>query len=799
MPRRSTQEIRDPMKRHLAAALLILVAATGAQAVPKQWTAAVDHKWSTPGNWFPAGTPAAGDDLRFFSPADETVINDLPAGTVLADVDVTSYHTVTITGNPVIVSNYVGSGSTGMIIFNTDVTVLGSAWGIGGNFLFTNLHVAAGSTVQLGSYTTVSGSLTGSGTIFGTYGLTITGPSSYAGTLTMVSLLTIDGSCPGISAVLEKYSERGALRGTGTLGDATIYGRLDPGPNPCNGLYCPLTPFGSTPMAHTIGTLTVGALTLAAGAEATIDLSASGGDLVSASSVSLAGALAVYPTSALVTGTVSTIIDNRGASPINGTFAGLPEGARVDATPPSKGSFLVSYHGGNGNDVTLTARGHSTLTVSAPAQTAVGVTVPVTVHVGWDGARPNPAGSVTLSINGLPPQTLALDAGGNAPFNVTVIKGQNALTATYAGTVLYDGSTSSVEVFGGKRQPYIATVSRPDPAPLAEPFTLAVSLFDSSSPTGTMTVSEGSTLLASANVTDTITDIPMQSLSPGTHTLLVSYSGDSAHDPASVTVMQNVASFAAAITYAQPSGSSPLTLSLSIPAGNGPFPLILAIETDSWSIQPKSSTAVAREVTRGWAVATAHFRSTFPAQITDLKAALRWLRANAALYNLQPNRFVAWGIGPAGGQLAALLGTSANVAALDDPNEGNAALSSRVQGVIDWSGADDLTSFGTCAGTLGSAARALGAAALPAAYASTDDPPFLLMHGGFDCAVAPVAPISLASALRAVSVDTTLVMIDGAAASGNQWDSTAVMTIVDAFLDAKALPPTSRRRSVGRP
>ena len=69
----------------------------------------------------------------------------------------------------------------------------------------------------------------------------------------------------------------------------------------------------------------------------------------------------------------------------------------------------------------------------------------------------------------------------------------------------------------------------------------------------------------------------------------------------------------------------------------------------------------------------------FPAQIEDCKAAVRWLRANAAKYNLDADRIGAWGHS-AGGHLSALLGTSGGVQELEG-NGDNMSYSSRVQAV----------------------------------------------------------------------------------------------------------------------
>ena len=80
---------------------------------------------------------------------------------------------------------------------------------------------------------------------------------------------------------------------------------------------------------------------------------------------------------------------------------------------------------------------------------------------------------------------------------------------------------------------------------------------------------------------------------------------------------------------------------------------------------------------------------TYPAQIEDCKAAVRWLRANASRYRLDPNRIGVFGAS-AGGHLAALLGTTGDVDELEDPAHGNPAFSSRVQAVVDFYGPTDL-------------------------------------------------------------------------------------------------------------
>src|SRR5678809_348634 len=75
----------------------------------------------------------------------------------------------------------------------------------------------------------------------------------------------------------------------------------------------------------------------------------------------------------------------------------------------------------------------------------------------------------------------------------------------------------------------------------------------------------------------------------------------------------------------------------------------------------------------------------YPAQIQDVKASIRFLRANASLYGLDPQRIGVFG-SSAGGHLAALAGVADDVTAFEDAALGNAGVSSRVQAVVDWYG-----------------------------------------------------------------------------------------------------------------
>lgn len=142
----------------------------------------------------------------------------------------------------------------------------------------------------------------------------------------------------------------------------------------------------------------------------------------------------------------------------------------------------------------------------------------------------------------------------------------------------------------------------------------------------------------------------------------------------------------------------------------------------------------------------------------DVKAAIRHLRANAVAYRIAPERIGAWG-SSAGGHLAAFLGVTGDVPEFEDAALGNATQSSRVQAVVDWFGPSDLLEMepdavaqgcppfggtghdhadspeGRWLGGQPSSIPAVSTRASPVTWASADDPPFIIQHGGLDCTV----------------------------------------------------------------
>jgi acetyl esterase/lipase len=236
------------------------------------------------------------------------------------------------------------------------------------------------------------------------------------------------------------------------------------------------------------------------------------------------------------------------------------------------------------------------------------------------------------------------------------------------------------------------------------------------------------------------------------------------------------------LAYANASKSQ--VLDLFVPDGTGPFPVMINVHGGGFRAGSKEmlDAPIARQLLKeGIAVATINYRlsseARFPAAIQDAKAAVRFLRANATRYTLDPNRFLAFGQS-AGGNIASMLGTSGGVAEFDDPNLGNASVSSRVQGVIDWFGPTDFSQMdaqakaqgcGTNDQTHGQAnspeSAYLGAVlatvpelvkkANPITYIDPSDPPFLLQKGDKDCTVPFGQSQLLYDALKAAGVQAT--------------------------------------------
>jgi len=269
---------------------------------------------------------------------------------------------------------------------------------------------------------------------------------------------------------------------------------------------------------------------------------------------------------------------------------------------------------------------------------------------------------------------------------------------------------------------------------------------------------------------------------------------------------------AADVAYADLSESQ--KLDLYVPEGEGPFPLVINVHGGAFKMGDKAMGAAELDplVAAGFAVASINYRlsseAIFPAVIEDAKAAVRWLRANAEEYNLDPERFAAFGAS-AGGNIVAMLGTTGDIEDFDNAELGNEGVSSAVQAVVDWFGPTDFglmdaqfAESGVCDASaqshdaadspesllLGAAlpdVPELVAAANPITYISENTPPFFIQHGTNDCNVPTQQSEILAEALIEVigEENVTLTLIEGAGHGGSEFTTAENMALVIEFLN----------------
>lgn len=272
-----------------------------------------------------------------------------------------------------------------------------------------------------------------------------------------------------------------------------------------------------------------------------------------------------------------------------------------------------------------------------------------------------------------------------------------------------------------------------------------------------------------------------------------------------------------AIEYASP-GGTPLLMDLRVPDGKGPHPVILYLHSGAWITGDRTGGAAIRQASRGYAVASIDYRLApdhiWPAQIEDAKAAVRWLRAHAARFDLDPHRIGVFGAS-AGGHIASILGTSGGVASLEGETLGNPQFSSRVKVVVDFYGPTDLLKLeeqklpcipldanapnmppSLLMGCPIQQCKEKTATASPVTYITRDDPPFLIVHGMMDCLVPWKQSVLLHDALVAGGVDSRLILIPNGEHGGRAFS--AYDKTVDEFLDKhlRASAASRKRRAV---
>ena len=258
------------------------------------------------------------------------------------------------------------------------------------------------------------------------------------------------------------------------------------------------------------------------------------------------------------------------------------------------------------------------------------------------------------------------------------------------------------------------------------------------------------------------------------------------------------------IEFAKPNEHS-LLLDLYLPEDRSePVPVVVFVHGGGW----KNGSRKSAEKTAAWltehgiAVASIDYRLTdvamWPAQINDCYAAVRWVRDHAEEYGLDGDHIGAWGTS-AGGHLVALMGTRAY--------SGEETTSSRVQAVCDWFGPSELMTMppnnvgdgrtaedvakSNGAKLLGATVREVPKLAADASgfdHVTSDDPPFLIMHGDKD----PGVPLEQSQKLHArlvnAGVGSRLHVVEGAGHGGKQFSTAESRSIVAQFFKRTLKP-----------
>ena len=234
------------------------------------------------------------------------------------------------------------------------------------------------------------------------------------------------------------------------------------------------------------------------------------------------------------------------------------------------------------------------------------------------------------------------------------------------------------------------------------------------------------------------------------------------------------------VTFSVLPGYRPLILDLYLPPGEGRHPVVLYVHGGGWiggntrhsgalSDFPR---ALARLAAEGFVVASVEYRlsaeAPFPAALQDVRAALRFLRTNAAKYRIDPGKAAIWG-GSAGGQLSALTALSCGDRTLDPESKDSPPAGSEcVQGAVIWYGVFDFapvvarpeanaSAFLGCKQGCADAVRR----ASPITYLDARDPPLLLIHGEQDRVVDVSQSRNYEAAARKLGVPVKSIYIPG--------------------------------------
>ncbi|HTL66853.1 MAG TPA: alpha/beta hydrolase [Lacunisphaera sp.] len=249
-------------------------------------------------------------------------------------------------------------------------------------------------------------------------------------------------------------------------------------------------------------------------------------------------------------------------------------------------------------------------------------------------------------------------------------------------------------------------------------------------------------------------------------------------------------------------GDHELKLDLLLPDG-APAGLIVWVHGGSWRAGSRKDCELKGMTALGWAVASVDYRlsteARFPAQIHDLKAAIRFLRAHAADYGYPAGRFAVAG-SSAGGHLAALVGVTNGEGELEGPIGANTAVSSDVQAAVVLYGASDLTTILGQSTPHGLSVRVpalelllggqpdkvpdLAKLASPFFHVDAHDPPLLLEHGDQDPQMPVNQALELQWAYERAGRPVEFKVMHGSGHGGPAFTTPENLALIDRFLRA---------------
>lgn len=248
-------------------------------------------------------------------------------------------------------------------------------------------------------------------------------------------------------------------------------------------------------------------------------------------------------------------------------------------------------------------------------------------------------------------------------------------------------------------------------------------------------------------------------------------------------------------------GEHALKLDLHLPARKSKPPLIVWVHGGAWRSGSKKGMPLGKLVEDGHAVASVDYRlsteAKFPAQIHDIKAAVRFLRGHRAEWNLPSKKIVIAG-DSAGAHLANLVGVSNGNTELEGTVGNERTQSSDVQGIISFYGAANLTTIlkqstphglnvrvpalELLLGDLPTNAPAIARLASPVFHVDRSDPPLLLLHGDQDPQMPINQSLELLGAYQKVKAPVQFEVVYGAGHGGTMFYDTERLELVRGFL-----------------